>query len=101
MSTSPSLAVRPDPSHGSDYAPFPYAELSDSEAQAAQRDWCCETVSPRAATAERASQIVQARAQAQREGYAQALKEFEERLARERSSVAAALAQFTRDRAAF
>ena len=36
-----------------------------------------------------------------RQGQAAARKQFEEQLARERSSVAAALAQFTRDRAAY
>jgi len=48
-----------------------------------------------------ASRETQARLQGKQEGRAAAQKVFEDQLARERSSIAAALAQFTRDRAAY
>ena len=51
--------------------------------------------------AEAGARDAQARAQGQQEGQAEARKVFEEQLARERASVAAALAQFTRDRATY
>jgi len=48
-----------------------------------------------------AAREAQARAQGHQEGEAEARKVFEEHLAQARSGVAAALAQFTRDRAAY
>ena len=50
---------------------------------------------------EAASREAQARVQGREEGQAAAHKIFEEQLARERSGLTAALAQFTRDRAAY
>ena len=50
---------------------------------------------------EAASREAQARALGLQEGKTEARKSFEEQLARERAGVAAALAQFTRDRAAY
>jgi flagellar assembly protein FliH len=51
--------------------------------------------------ADAAAREAAARAQGQQEGHAEARRIFDEQLARERSSLAAALAQFTRDRAAY
>ncbi|HUI85514.1 MAG TPA: FliH/SctL family protein [Candidatus Binatia bacterium] len=50
---------------------------------------------------ESASREARARAEGRAEGLAEACKLFEERLARERAGLATALAQFTRDRAAY
>lgn len=51
--------------------------------------------------ADPAAREVEIRAQGQREGQVEAGKIFAEQLSRERASLAAALAQFTRDRAAY
>lgn len=98
MSTSPSRAPEKPAAFPSAVEAFPY----DSVSEAAVRICCMKMEeTPAAAEAAARSRETQAHAEGQREGQAEAQKKFEEQLARERSGVAAALAQFTRDRAAY
>jgi flagellar assembly protein FliH len=110
MSTSPSrspLAVAPvEPARLPDWQPFPYASLpatATSHGGAMVPVVADEFRSPAndSGAADAAAKEAQVRMQAQQEGEAQAGKIFEERLAVERASVADALANFTRDRAAY
>jgi flagellar assembly protein FliH len=110
MSTSPRLspeACVPDEAGSpSDIQPFPYATIppggparpvtSDGRGEGALRAWAVDGDLDDSAVRE-----AQARAQGREEGRAEARKIFEEQLARERASLTAALAQFTRDRAAY
>jgi flagellar assembly protein FliH len=78
--------------------PFPYDSIpaGTKGSGLGMRPWGDENRASE--TAEREAQL---RAQARQEGQAEGRKAFEEQLARERDGVAAALAQFTRDRAAY
>lgn len=95
MSTSPSRALEKPAACPPKVEAFPY----DSVSETAVRDSSLNS----AGTSEdaEASRESQALARGLREGKAEAQKKFEEQLARERSALAAALAQFTRDRAAY
>lgn len=96
MSSSPSrapLAASREQAPG----PFPYDTLPDIAGRnvlAASGEIC-------GAGTDALSRETQAHAQGVRAGLAQSEKAFEERLARERAGAAAALAQFTRDRASY
>jgi flagellar assembly protein FliH len=109
MSTSPRLSPAvPAPDDAASFAdiqPFPYASippgatgrnLAEGPAGGGLGLW-----GANAEAEESAAREAQARAQGRAEGQAEARKIFEEQLARERSSLAAALEQFTRDRAAY
>ena len=82
----------------SECQPFPYASIPAGTPPGALglRTW---TGEPEAA--ESLSREQQSRALGRQEGQTEARKLFEDQLARERASLAAALAQFTRDRAAY
>jgi flagellar assembly protein FliH len=88
--------------------PFPYHVISPGTlprtvAPHGARDAMSSTGAPAGDTEKTriAASEVQARAQGHQEGMAEAGKIFEEQLARERSVLAAALAQFSGDRAAY
>jgi flagellar assembly protein FliH len=109
MSSSPrpsaSAAVEEPRPDVPDYQPFPYDSvpaapahgeiLSEVLANAARAG---ETQS---AMKDAAAREAQARLQGRQEGRTEAQKLFEEKLAQQRTSLADALAQFTRDRAAY
>jgi flagellar assembly protein FliH len=107
MSSSPKLAPEPaaplDANVSPAFQPFPYDSIpagapgtgTENFSSAGIRAWGGDS------GAEAAARETQARAQGQQEGLAEARKLFEEQLARERSSLSAALAQFTRDRATY
>jgi len=101
MSTSPRLAPARTSSHGKEIGPFPYATVAQPDVRAPQTNARDGARSANAPATESEAQVAQALARGQREGFTEAQKEFEEQLARERVSVASALAQFTRDRALF
>ena len=104
MSTSPSRApvnaapfeARPVP----EAQPFPYDSIpADASGHGATiESFVRATKNP---AADSAAREAQARVQGQQAGLAEASKTFTEQLARERASLAAALTQFTRDRAAY
>jgi len=99
MSTSPSRAPEKPAICPPTVEAFPYDAVSEA---AVHLSYLKTTEIPAsAAVAESASRETQAHARGLREGQAEAQKKFEEQLARERSAVAAALAQFTGDRAAY
>jgi len=109
MSTSPSRARAADGAAKAGVAldpqPFPYDTVS---ASARMRSSQLETPTAAAPggdhtqkTADAAAREEQSRAQGRLEGQAQAHKGFEAQLAKERSTLATALAQFTRDRAVY
>src|ERR1700756_2700790 len=93
MSTSPSRAPEKQAVCPPTVEAFPY----DSVSETAVRGSSLRT----AEATEAASHATQAHARGLCEGKAEAQKRFEEQLARERSALAAALAQFTRDRAVY
>jgi len=117
MSTSPSPSRAAaaaaetciEPAALAEFQPFPYASIpAGATARAAMITMEMDslaangggigTTEPDAANAAaRQTQLAQAR----QEGQAEARKTFDDQLARERASLAAALAQFTRDRAAY
>jgi len=106
MSTSP----RPSPAASNARAlpevqPFPYAPVPpsagrsgmiDGSGDSGLRAWAVD-----GDLEDSAAREARARAQGREEGHEEARKVFEEQLARERVSLATALAQFTRDRAAY
>jgi flagellar assembly protein FliH len=95
MSTSPSRALAPEYQEPSrDLQPFPY----DPVLMGAQQRVLLEPAANAFELADRDAQLL---AQGRREGQAEAGKAFEEQLAKQRASLAGALAQFTRDRAAY
>src|SRR5580658_9244540 len=109
MSTSASRSlIAPDPDRPgpvADLQPFPYDStpagspahgLGNDDPTAGLR----EEARSRSA-ADDAAREAQARAQGRQEGQAEARTVFEPRLAQERVQLAEALAQFTRDRAAY
>jgi flagellar motor switch protein FliG len=96
MSTSPSRALEKPAVCLLTVDAFPY----DSVSETAVRDTSLNSAGTSEAT-EAAFRETQAHGRGLREGKAEAQKKFEEQLARERSALAAALAQFTRDRAAY
>jgi flagellar assembly protein FliH len=96
MSMSPessAAAVRVRAGSAGTTAPFPYDSVSSPFVGAGGFS---ATEAATIATSE-----TQARLQGKQEGQAEAHKVFEEKLDRERSVIAAALSQFTRDRAAY
>ncbi len=95
MSSSPSRAPYPQESLA-EAQPFPYDSVPASAARTSSADG---GMAGRAAEA--GARESQARAQGRQEGQADAGRIFEEQLGRERSALAAALAQFTRDRATY
>jgi flagellar assembly protein FliH len=105
MSTSPRRVpqtVPESPVALPEAQPFPYDPVSTGRIQS------IEASGPTAAGNGADQQLVadaaheaQARAQGRQEGLAEAHKVFEAQLAKERSSLVAALAQFTRDRAVY
>jgi len=108
MSTSPSWSPAVAPLNGestrTEFQPFPYDAIPATAGTRVGRieglpaDGVRSWAGDRGAV-ETASRETQARAQGQQEGRAEVSKVFEDRLAQERESLAAALAQFTRDRA--
>ena len=88
--------VRPMP----DLEPFPYDQLPAGAARLGGGNFAASGASS-GAGGEEAAREAQVRAQGRQEGQAAARKGFEEQLARERASLAAALAEFTRDRALY
>jgi len=102
MSSSPSPSptgaaqAKPLP----DLQPFPYDTIPAEAGGggAALEGFARATKNP---AADSAAREAQARAQGQQEGMAEARKAFGEQLARERASLAAALTQFTHDRATY
>jgi len=103
MSSSPrqSLAVTPSPAP---FQSFPYAAVGDAANAGPFETLHCASedagVGPDPA-AERAAAENRARAEGQEAGRAEARKIFEEHIGKERAAIARALAQFTRDRAAY
>lgn len=107
MSTSPSRAPQAAPGEPGSHSPppetgfrlvsqpFPYAFLPAGSLSGPALDGLS------AAAAAEAEVRAAARAQGRQEGQAELRQSFEERLTRERSTLASALAQFTRDRAAY
>lgn len=96
MSTSPSRAPEKR-SAAPDVDAFPYDTVSETALHSPGMNGM-DVFQHTVAASTRESQT---HAQGFREGQSQAQKIFDEQLARERSSVAAAMAQFTRDRAAY
>jgi flagellar assembly protein FliH len=112
MSTSPSRTPAatseeklPPELQPSELQPFPYDSVPAGTARgttidgltgAGLRGWATD-----GSAADAAARETQAHAQGRQEGQAEGRKTFEDQLARERASLAAALAQFTRDRAAY
>jgi flagellar biosynthesis/type III secretory pathway protein FliH len=113
MSTSPSRSPATNPAAAALRAtapaalsptlqPFPYDSIPPG---ASARDRMASGFGLGAAldvgAAEAATRETQARAQGRQEGLTEARKNFDEQLVRERASLAAALAEFTRDRATY
>lgn len=105
MSSSPSRSPRaadsatspPGAASPPQFQPFPYDSIkAGAKGSGLGLPWGNE--SRASETAEHEAQLC---AQARQEGQAEGRRAFEEQLARERESVAAALAQFTRDRATY
>ncbi|HXY78157.1 MAG TPA: FliH/SctL family protein [Candidatus Acidoferrales bacterium] len=108
MSTSPKLSpARSAPDDAQTLGgvqPFPYASIPPGASCRNLADGISAAFSAWGSDAgldESTAREAQARAEGRAEGQAEARKVFEEQLARERASLAAALAQFTRDRAAY
>jgi flagellar biosynthesis/type III secretory pathway protein FliH len=117
MSTSPSLAraasapapvrsvVREDNSRRAETQPFPYELIPADARHSASSEPVAEGTGTMAerdiAAASAAVRESQARALGREEGLAEAEKTFADLLVREREGLALALAQFTRDRAAY
>src|SRR6266851_9361766 len=109
MSTSPSRAPRVaarEPAPLLDFEPFPYTSIPAGTTAHGPAIKGLTTAGLRnrtddSGTADAAAQEAQVRAQAMKEGQAQASKIFEDRLALERANVAEALAKFTHDRAVY
>jgi flagellar assembly protein FliH len=107
MSSSAARSALPPPPSGDGariVLPFPYDELlpgsgmrSGGESRAEESET---PPAPEAASLATAGQA-RARELGREEGRAEARKNFDEQLAQERSAIAAALAQFTRDRGAY
>ncbi len=106
MSTSPSCApslAQPPPA---EFQPFPYDSIPlSATARGTMSDQLAAGGIPARAPddggADAASREGQARTQGHNDGLAEARKKFEDQLARERAGMAAALAQFTSDRAVY
>jgi flagellar assembly protein FliH len=100
-SRAPAAASLPAPKFSAALEPFPYASIAvDPSARGRMADGFGLSVQPaEGGVAEAAVRETQARAQGRQEGLAEARKIFDEQVGRERSNLAAALAQFTRDRA--
>jgi|SRR5579863_1242729 len=103
MSSSPSRArpatALPQPESLPELQPFPYDSIppgARAGGASGQSFWGSDSGASDAGARE-----AQIRAQGRQEGQAEADKLFTERLARERDSLASALAQFTRDRGAY
>jgi flagellar assembly protein FliH len=107
MSTSPKRATAPADTKEAAVVfrlePFPYKLVDESGT--AQNGDKTTRLPPDAEKQERAQESATQEAQFRTEGYrkgqAEAQQRFEDKLAKERSSIAAALAQFTRDRAEY
>jgi flagellar assembly protein FliH len=95
-SRSPQAAAAPEPEPLLELLPFPYDSIPAGAG--AGRNTMDGLAGGAADSAAREAAL---RAQARGEGQAEAGKMFEDRLAQERASLAAALAQFTRDRATY
>src|SRR5581483_4603796 len=101
MSTSPKPALAPVTdclSNTADLLPFPYDLVSESGVSDPSTS---RSVKAKVAVSAAISQDDQRLAEIRREAQEQARKMFDEQLGRERSGIAQALAQFTRDRAAY
>jgi flagellar biosynthesis/type III secretory pathway protein FliH len=107
MSTSPSRSpigvASLDPKSRPELQPFPYDLIpTDANGQGAAIEGFASSSARSAKNAlPDAAREAQARTQGQQAGLAEASKTFAEQLARERASLAAAVAQFTRDRATY
>jgi len=98
--TVPPLAAEGEPA----VLPFPYDELPPGAGTRSPTDFCAagaEALVPSDPTSVAAAGEARVRELGREQGHAEARKNFDEQLARERSSIAAALAQFTRDRGAY
>jgi len=97
MSTSPSTAPEKTPPRAAAFEAFPYDSISEMAVAKSN------AIEPWAASAAPSASVREdeVRAEGVREGLAEGQRKFAEQLARERSSVASALAQFTRDRATY
>ena len=106
MSTSPRQAPAPANEHRyPETSPFPYDIVSPENARSscvplasAIESNTLSSAQPRPSPSDL---VAQARAAGRQEGLAEASKSFDEKLTHERSSVADALTQFTRDRASY
>lgn len=101
MSSSPSRApqVASEPDSHRDLQPFPYDSIPAGAAalrKGGRRAWDGENNASDAAARE-----ALVRAHGRQEGQAESAKRFDEKLVKERESLSAELAQFTRDRAAY
>jgi len=107
MSTSPSRARSEDAAApfapAPDLEPFPYDDVPPHRGHLAGADAnaLAGLGSNSTEAADTAAREMQARASGRQEGQEEARRIFEVQLAKERSSLAGALAQFTRDRAAY
>ena len=105
MSTLPRRAPARDVPEESEIArdpqPFPYDTVPALLRTAEQNFRAFNGVRDSQSPSDSSLREAQARAQGRQEGQAEAQKSYEAQLARERSSLAAALAGFTRDRAAY
>jgi flagellar assembly protein FliH len=105
MSTSPSrspqAAAPLEPVSLPELLPFPYDSIPAGTGRGTMTMTMMEGFSGGGGAAATATREAQVLAQARQEGQAEARKVFEDQLGRERASLAAALAQFTHDRAAY
>jgi flagellar assembly protein FliH len=108
MSTSPSrqprAAVPVEPACLPVLQPFPYDPIPAGAVRGAMLDGLAADGlrdPADAGVADGVARLAEVRAQARQEGQTEARKIFEDQLALERASLAAALAQFTRDRATY
>jgi flagellar assembly protein FliH len=107
MSSSPSRAPAPGspkaPEFSAAMQPFPYDSIPPgASSRRSGADGLAGFSDPATDGATEAAALeTQARAQGRQEGLSETRKVFDEQLGRERSSLAAALAEFTRDRATY
>jgi flagellar assembly protein FliH len=104
MSTSPRRAHalgEPAPLQRLDLQPFPYDTVVASQETLEPQTAAFDAGRDNRKTADVSSREAQAKAQGKQEARAEAHKAYEEQLAKERSCLATALAQFTRDRATY
>jgi flagellar assembly protein FliH len=109
MSTSPRRARAPAAPGAAPHAqsfssalePFPYDSIPPGAATRLRLAGGLGLDGPASEASAAAARETQARAQGRQEGLAETRKLFDEQLGRERASLAAALAEFTRDRATY